>query len=191
MGLLDNRPQQPTGLLGALAQQYPALAPHFQNMVVQQGAPQSDGRQLEFYPPWESDNPNPGKSTVELYNPDLQGKGLENAVAGDALHLVGSVDPRTGQPVDPIYYGMKQQFLGMLTPDQQAVDQRAYQREAPMYGGNLPPFADWMQNNRSDAYIRGYITPDAEDNWRNVYNTQLLNQLEAMRAYLTLPRGGK
>lgn len=185
-GLLD-QPPPPPGLLSGITQQYPLLGPHLSNAVVQWGPPQSDGRQLEFYPPWESDNPNPGKTTLELYNRSLQGQGLQNAVAGDMLHLVGSIDPRTGQPVDPTYYGMKQSFAGMLTPQQQAVDQRAYQQEAPMYGGNLPPFGDWMQRNRLDAYIRGYITPDAADNWRDVYNTQQLNQLEAMRAYLMGP----
>jgi hypothetical protein len=183
MGLLDGKPDDFSGLLGAVGRQYPALSPLLGNFKVQWGPQQSDGRQLEFYPPWETDNPNPGK-TLELYNRDLSGQGLQNAVAGDALHLLGTVDPRTSNPVDPTYYAMKQSLLGMLTPQQRAIDQKAYEAERPFYNGAPPSYNDWMQRNRLDAYIRGYITPDAADNWRDVYNTQQLNQLEAMRAYL-------
>jgi hypothetical protein len=185
-GLLAANDPPLDGLLGAVAQQYPALAPHLGNFIVQWGPAQADARQLEFYPPWERDNPNPGKTTLELYNRDLNGAALQNAVAGDALHLLGAVDPRTGEPVDQRYYAMKQQLLGSLTPQQQSIDRRAYERERAF--GDPGPYDDWMQRSRLDAYIRGRLTPDANDAWGRAYNTQQLNLLEGMRNYLKAPR---
>ncbi len=48
------------------------------------------------------------------------------------------------------------------------------------------PFDKWMQMNRGDAYIRGYITPDQNDEWRknNVYTDKQKVLLETMKAYL-------
>ena len=40
-------------MIGAIGQEFPALQPHLNNLVVQRGtqANPSDQRQLEFYPP--------------------------------------------------------------------------------------------------------------------------------------------
>jgi hypothetical protein len=187
LGLLS-QPAQPDaqGLLAQAAAQYPRLGPMLNNFAIQWGNDPKDGRQLEFYPPWESDNPNPGKSTLELYNRDLQGPWASAAAAGDALHLMGTVDPRTNQQIDPNWMAMKQQLLAARTPRHEEMDRQAYQQEAPMYGGNLPSYDQWMQNNRGDAYIRGYLTPAQDDEWRKsgVYTPQMTDVLERMRSYL-------
>lgn len=172
--------------LAGVGNQYPALQPHMGNFIVQQGKDPNDGRQLEYYPPWEANNPNQGKNTIELYK-NMQGQELQSSIAGDALHYLGSVDPRTNQPIDTNYYAMKQNLINSLTPQQRAIDQQAYQQELPMYHGKPPTYDDWMNSNRSDAYIRGYITPDVNDEWRKkgVYNTQQQQMLEGMRQYLS------
>lgn len=172
-------------ILEDIVNQYPALKPHINNLNIMQSQDQNDGRQLEFYPPWEQKNPNPGRTTIELYNGKLQGKYLNNAIAGDMLHLLGSVDPRSGQQIDPNYYKMKQLFLQSITNNQLAVDQRTY-REEKNQNPDTAPFDEWMQMNRGDAYIRGYITPDENDEWRrnNIYTDKQKVLLETMKAYL-------
>ena len=54
--------------LAAVQKQFPRLAPYLSNVTIQQGKKTNpkDDRGLEFYPPWESKNPNPGKITLEL-----------------------------------------------------------------------------------------------------------------------------
>ena len=183
-GLYDRQKQ-------SVARDFKALAPWMNTMSVQAG-PQSrniGGGYLEFYPPWELHNPNPGRTTLELYDKDLQqGEGLENAIAGDAMHLLGAVDPRTGQPVDEHFHGMKQRLIGSLTPDQLAIDRRAY--DSAQSRGDHRSFDDWMQDSRGDAYIRGYITPDANDEWRKneAYTPGQQILLDALSAYV---RSGK
>ena len=123
--------------------------------------PESAPGQLEFYPPWEGRNPTPGLAHVEVYNRGLRGGGLESAVAGDLMHMLGAVDPRTSQPVDRDVFGFKQAYLRTMTPGQRAMDQRAYAQS-----GDPRPFDDWMQQSRLDAHLRGYLFPDERDEWR-------------------------
>ena len=119
-------PSAPTGAklrpeLVQSGQRFPALQPYLSNVVVQPGKnKKSDDRQVEFYPPWESENPNPGKLTVETYHPELtSGEGLTNTVSGELLHYIGGVNPATGKPVDPNYYSLKQKVSAARTPQQQ------------------------------------------------------------------------
>ena len=147
--------------------------------------PMEDGRQLEYYPPWERDNPEPGKATVELYNQSGTPEQTENLITGDMMHYLGGVDPRTGEVIDPTWFKLKQQIIQSRTSEQQRIDDRAYQRDAPLYNNNPPPQDEWMQMNRGDAYIRGKLTPDAQDNWRNMYTPDQQQILEQLRQYLT------
>ena len=194
-GLLSGQPK-PTNYFGALTPspeqlmaqvlgKYPAIERHKGALTVRQGPAMSDGRQLEYYPPWERDNPIPGKATVELYNTKESPEIMQNLVAGDMLHYMGSVDPRNNQTIDPTFRAVKQQFLSTLTPEQVAVDRRAYENEKRFYGNNPPSFEDWMDFNRGDAYLRGYLTPDAQDNWLNVYTPDQKQLLEKLKLYLT------
>lgn len=180
--VLRGPPSDLPAIMGRVQQQYPALSPYLGNASVQWGGPQSDGRQLEFYPPWERDNPNPGRTTLELYKPQMQGNALVKAIGGDMLHHLGGIDPN-GNPVDPQWLAMKRALVGSLTPDQLAVDKNAH-LQAQMQG-DPRSFDDWMQSSRADAYIRGKLTPDAADQWKDVYNPQQNALLAGMRQYLS------
>ena len=54
----------------------------------------------EFYAPWAEDNPAKGVPTIELYK-DVKGQELKNLMLGETFHHLGSVNPETGNPVDP------------------------------------------------------------------------------------------
>ncbi len=170
-----------------VAARYPALAPHLDNTALQWGDPANNpvGGHLEFFPPWESENPNPGKTTLEFYDPRMQGNALVKAIGGDMLHHLGSIDPRTGQPVDPQWLGMKNALVGSLTPEQLGVDQQAYAQAKAQ--GDSRSFDEWMQQSRADAYIRGRITPDEQNNWKDVYNSPQNALLGSMQQYLQRP----
>lgn len=187
---MSGPPSNIPGIKEQVGQRFPALQPYMNLLNVQWGDPAKNpgGGHLEFYPPWESENPTPGVPAIELFDPRLQGNALRDAIAGDTLHYVGAIDPRNGRPVDPKWMGLKNDLRKSLTPEQLAVDRRTYDRTE----GTLPnprPFEDWMQDSRTDAYIRGYITPDANDEWRKqgVYNPAQVNLLTAMKQYLLQP----
>lgn len=166
-----------------IAARFPGLAPHVQGAVIQRGPPQQHGGHLEFFPPHEAYNPNPGKVTVEVYNPDLTGPRLTDAVAGDMLHHLGGAS-LDGRNVDPAFAGMKQQFMRSITPQQRAVDQREY--EHARGEGEQRDFDTWMNQSRGDAYVRGYLFPDANDEWRKqgVYTPEQTQTLEKMRRHI-------
>lgn len=188
-GLLSNPPKQgPSefalmGLLSDVFSQNAALAKHKNDFKVFTAPDPGDGRQLESYPPWETWNPYPGKATTVLYNTDVPPEIQKNLIKGDMLHYMGSVNPETGAPIDPQYRTLKQEFLGTLTPEQQAVDKRAYETEKKFYQ-TPPPFEDWMDFNRGDAYIRGLLTPDARDEWKDVYTPEQRKKLGKIAEYL-------
>lgn len=170
----------------AVAARYPALAPHLADAKVQWGDPsiyEKTGGHLEFYPPWESENPNPGKVTLELYDRSLKGKALEDAIAGDMLHHLAAVNPETQQPVDAKWRGMRDEVIAGRDAASKAMDERAY--AAATKGGDTRDFDQWMDNSRADAHVRGYLTPDKDDNWRNAYTPQQKATLDQMRNYLT------
>lgn len=169
----------------AAKKEWPVLAPHLDNFKIQFGdTAAGDQRQLEYYPPWETDNPNPGKSTIEIYRKDMSPDELKSAIAGDALHHLGSVDPRTNSPVDPKFMALKVELGDSLTPKQLAIDRKVYAEEG---NGDGRSFDDWMHESRLDAYIRGYLTPDKVDEWRkqNTYTPEQKATLNKMQAYLS------
>lgn len=177
--------------LAAVQKQFPRLAPYLNNVMIKQGTKTpGDDRGLEFYPPWESKNPNPGKITLELYD-KMEGPTLTTALGGDLLHYLGGVDPKTNKPIDSNYYAMKQGVLNARTPQQQAMDQREYQN-AVKNEGEKRPFEQWLQQSRIDAYIRGYVTPELggkyPDEWRKQgqYNSPaMLQAVQAIQKYVT------
>ena len=178
--------------LESVATQFPRLKQYLSDVKVQKGKKKdpNDDRGLEFYPPWESENPNPGKITLELYD-QMQGPTLTNALGGDLLHYVGGVNPQTGQPIDPKYFQMKQAVLNARTPKQDALDRREYEG-ARKNEGETRSYSDWLQQSRIDAYIRGYVTPELggkyPDEWRRngFYDDPKMRQaVEAIKQYVT------
>jgi hypothetical protein len=184
-------PQAMDPRLSEVQKQFPRLAPYLNNVMIQQGKKAAgDDRGLEFYPPWESKNPNPGKITLELYD-KMEGPTLTTALGGDLLHYLGGTDPKTNKPIDPQYYSMKQAVLNARTPQQQAMDQREYQN-AVKNEGEKRPFEQWLQQSRIDAYIRGYVTPELggkyPDEWRKqgqYNNPAMLQAVQAIQKYVT------
>jgi hypothetical protein len=175
------------GTANPVAAQYPALAPYTANTVVSRGNPSGpqDDRQLEFYQPWESDNPTPGQLHVQLFNKNLQGGDLNEAIAGDLLHHLGSVDPRTGQPVDRTFYALKQQLGAARTPEHLRADQEAYKMEAANPSYTTSPYPQWDRDSRLDAYVRGGVFPKQNPGWDKYLTPEMQPIFREMRSYLT------
>jgi hypothetical protein len=172
----------------SVSDQYPVLAPHLQNSVISYGTPQgpNDDRQLEFYHPWDSENPNPGKNTIEIYNRDLRGDDLHGAIAGDMLHRLGSVEPSTRLPVDPKFYQLRQELANARTVNHRRMDRDAYEREkqSPFPPGEYPA---WDQHSRLDAYVRAGIFPDQNPQWKGALTPEMQQIGNQMNKYLKSP----
>ncbi|OFX03555.1 MAG: hypothetical protein A3E78_16665 [Alphaproteobacteria bacterium RIFCSPHIGHO2_12_FULL_63_12] len=184
----DERPSEDLdALLASIQEQYPPLAS--QKLSIRRGLKDRSGRLLEFYPEWESWNPNPGTHTIEVREPGLRGRVLEESVAGDALHLLGAVDPRTGQPVDPVWRTMKDAFAASMSPRNMEREQIAYQTRQKR-GEETRPFQDYFENSRLDAYIRAGIFPMVNPDWQKpgVFTLEQKTLLERMREYLMTGR---
>jgi hypothetical protein len=155
--------------------EYPALSKYQFDVITGKGP-----GYVEFYPPDEIMNPRPGRATIELreQSSTLQDReSQKNLIIGETLHHLGQADPEFKQ--------LKKQFGSLLTPEQLAVDQRAYQQEQGIFG-ELGPFPDWMERSRVDAYIRGYLFPSAGDDWRTEagYTPEQKQVLNRMLDYL-------
>jgi len=171
------------GVLQDVATTYPALAPHTKNALVYDATPPKgeEDNGLETYPSWESENPHPGKVTMEVYKPFQSREEARDGIAGDLIHIAGSVNPDTGKPVDPIYYRLKQDVKKARTPDQIKMDYREYKSS-----GDKRSFDQWFENSRSEAYVRGRLFPDKNDDWARHYksNPQLRKAVDKIGSYL-------
>jgi hypothetical protein len=184
----DSTPGDFSDDIESIGNDYPALKPILQNTVVKQSKPEGpdDDRQLEFYPPWETDNPNPGKSTVELFR-DMEPTDRREAIAGDLLHHLGAINPATNQPVDSTWYGLKQELGAARTPQHLAIDQQAYAQEKANPNYETSPYPEWDQSSRLDAYVRGGMFPRQNPEWQEpgFLTPQMHEIFGRMRQYLT------
>lgn len=174
--------------LAAIFGEYAALARNKDKFALM-FAPQTDDRQLEFYPPWERDNPRPGKATVQVFNQNLSPKQIQDVVVADAMHYFGAVDPRNNKPVDPTFWKLKQQFGQSITPEQQAIDRRAYERaQAGEFGKpEKRPYDEWMNIHRLDQYLGAPLLPEGSENrrdWMSGMTQEQLVLLDLMKQYL-------
>lgn len=158
-------------------QRFPRLAPLAVEVVDSRGTRPDVRGGLEFYPPDEAYNPKPGRNTIELFDPKLAGQTLHDALAGDMLHGLPSVDPE--------FAALRQAFKKTLTPEQKAFDKKVYETAREDHD----TFDSWMERSWLDAYIRGYLFPDQNDEWRKsgVYTPEQQAMLEQMRGLLTQP----
>ncbi|HTF75592.1 MAG TPA: hypothetical protein VK620_14890, partial [Bradyrhizobium sp.] len=180
---------QPSDAEG-IAQNYPALAPYTKNLAVQNGKSSgpSDDRVLEFYQPWESDNPNPGKLTSELFPAaqSMSPQDRQETIAGDMLHHLGAINPATGMPVDPNWYAMKQELGAARTPQHLKADANAYAQEKANPSYETAPYSDWDQGNRLDAYVRAGVFPNQNKEWGDFIDNPKMRDIHArMQRYLT------
>jgi hypothetical protein len=186
LGPAASAPDEFAPVIADVGKRYPALSPYLGNVVVRRGQTQDD-RQLEYYAPWEGDNPNPGKNTVEIYNPDLKGDSLTQSVALDILHHVGGVDSN-GKPVDPKYYALKQQLMAAIKQANRPMDQEAYQQDLKAYP-DTGSYDQWLAHNRADAYIRAMVSPEMNPEWNQpgMFTPAMKSVGDQINQYLRAP----
>lgn len=188
-GLLAGQPpaEDFAPVLSAVAKAYPRLAPYVAQTAVSRGKTEDD-RQLEFYAPDEADNPTPGKLHVQMFNDDLKGDDLRDSVALDMLHHVGSIDPKTGNPIDPNYYAMKSALRDQIKAANREMDREAYKEDLKAYPDS-GSYDDWLEHNRVDAYVRGLVSPRMNPEWQQpgIYTPQMQHIGQSIRSYLSTP----
>lgn len=168
-----------TNAMAIVNQKYPVIGKHNIGVTKASGPYFS-----EFYPPWESESPWKGRPTIALHEKSygMQGQDLENLLAGESLHHLGSVNPETNQPIDNQWYEMRKAFANTLTPHQQAIDNRAYISDVK--SGDTRPFPEWFDTSRLDAHLRGFLFPDQDNQWKDAYTPLQKMILQEMGRYL-------
>jgi hypothetical protein len=151
--------------------------PRLQNQDIQArfnpAPPPGNRGSLEFYPKDEAHNPTPGQTLIDVFDPRLlQNQGeLRQALFGDALHAMPETDPN--------FHAMREELWNSRVPWQQRMDQRSYETS-----GDTRPYDQWADVSRKDAWIRGYLAPDRNDEWRGSYSPDQVAILNRMREYL-------
>lgn len=130
---------------------------------------------LEFYHPKELYNPLPGKATIAVFDKGLDGDMLDKAVFGDMLHFLPEFDQK--------FAALRNEFANTITREQLEVDRRAYDR-ARRERGEDRPFADWFRQSRLDAYIRGFLAPDKDNDWADAYTPSQRGLLGLMKSHI-------
>tara|TARA_Y100001963_G_C6641526_1_gene381211 strand:- start:241 stop:813 length:573 start_codon:yes stop_codon:yes gene_type:complete len=168
-------------MLSEITSEYPALAKYPWDLVEGDPSRNMGGGFLEFYSPDDRNNPSQGKATIELYQRALQLPRDERKqmVFGDMLHYLPEVDPE--------WNNLRNEYQGSLTDKQRKIDRMAYQRDVrnSIEQGMRPRSVDrFMDMNRLDAHVRGYLAPDRRNEWAGTYTPEQLNILERMRGTL-------
>ena len=114
-----------------------------------------DGRRLEFTEAYDDRVDSP---LIEIFDPDLQGDELEQAIIGEFLHEA----PRR----IPEYAKLREKLQKLKTPQQLQDDMNSYLYDVENYGENRP-FEKWDEVSRKDAFIRGH----AVGQWEPEYYT--------------------
>jgi hypothetical protein len=156
-----------------ITNEYPALAGQDWQIVDSRQTAPNTKRQLEFYPPTERYNPHPFRPTVEIFNPNLRGEYLDRAIMGDMLHYMPEVDPK--------FDSLREAFRQTLEPWQLDIDRDAYQRRDK---NDQRSFEKWFEQSRLDAYLRGYLAPDKDNNWADAYTPRQKEILEMIKGHL-------
>ena len=141
------------GALVGIQEQYPM----FSDIVVADKRDKGiqNGRKLEFT---EANDDRVDSPLIEIFDPDLQGDELEQAIIGEYLHEA----PRR----NPQYAEMREILQSLKTPDQLQHDVDMYLDAVDRFGEDRP-FEQWNEVSRKDAFIRGY----AVGQWEPEYYT--------------------
>jgi hypothetical protein len=130
---------------------------------------------LEYWPKDEEGTkgyPHPtggGKTVLEIFDPELMKDpvALKQAIRGDLIH---------GMVNDPEFSKLRKDFTSSYTPETLQFEQTL--------GGK-------MNNSRHDAYIRGMLNPDKEDEfgkmhqkYGNLYSPKQIEALGKMQQYI-------
>jgi hypothetical protein len=132
----------------------------------------NETRQLEFYPPEETQRPAyipSGRPGIEVFNPNV--KPID--ILGDYVsHYAVQNDPRLKE-----MYGQFQQSIDPATMQQR------YQYHQQNFGEQRP-YEQWLQQTGLPEYFRGYTFNQWGDNAAQMYTPQQLNILNQIRNYL-------
>lgn len=155
----------------------------------------------EVYQPWDKENPTPNQFHIELRKWAEQPHSDDDTrrlLTGEMFHHLGAVNPTTGQPVNPQWYGLKQEVINTMAPNDFKNAQLNW-ANAVKNEGEKRTFAQWMQESNIDQWIGGTMFPLSKDQeWldraRDLprYNPQQAKVIEQMRQLLTtgrLPNG--
>ena len=143
--------------------------------------------EIEFVHPEEPGNET-GLPTIVTRNLEELGKqvghtNVDKFYEGEALHYLPEVDST--------FASMRREFAELQPPQQKAMDERVYKKlSTPSEGSSYVekrPFEQWFERSRLDGYIRGYLHPDKNDEWRKqkVYSPEQIDLLEKMKSYLS------
>jgi len=141
------------GALAGIQEKYPM----FSDIVVADKRDMGiqNGRKLEFT---EAHDDRVDSPLIEIFDPDLQGDELEQAIIGEFLHEA----PRR----IPEYAKLREKLQKLKTPQQLQDDMNSYLYDVENYGENRP-FEKWDEVSRKDAFIRGH----AVGQWEPEYYT--------------------
>ena len=141
------------GVLSRIKEEYPM----FSNIVVRDLRDQgiSDGRRMEYY---SSEDSPTGEKMIDIFDPELQGEELQNAIVGEFLHSA----PELSKEFDDL----RSLLQNLKTPQQHQDDLYRYEYAKENFGEERP-FEKWLDVSGLDAFIRGY----AVNQWEPEYYT--------------------
>jgi hypothetical protein len=176
-------------------QQYPYLS---KQDIAYVYSPIPKAGYLETFDPVETGDPtNPltqrptqiplGKYGIQVRSPQA----TPEMIMADAIsHIFNQINPNTGQPVDPAYYQLYQQFAKtMQSPEWQQRLAKDYETEKEQLAKeksnlDLGTFQHYIQNNRIPAYMRGYVMKQWDDDWNKSWMSQQQQQiLDQIKSY--------
>jgi hypothetical protein len=122
----------------------------------------------ETYQPWGEDNPDPGNLSIQIRHarPKTQQE-LENIVTTESMHYLGTRKP-SGEPVNPAWWNLKQQFRQAMTPRDMELAKQHWQEEQQQFAstggkeGDKRSFDDFMNQSYLDMFMRGYMFPQSQ-----------------------------
>jgi hypothetical protein len=149
-------------------QLYPALRNYGFQFIDSRGSADAGGRMSETYPADETDNPMPGKPTIQQFNPSMS----PHDFLGETLHVLPKVDMFIGKA--------REAFVQSMTPKQQEQLQQQYEH-AQQNEGEVRPFSQWRDVSGIDAWFRGNIAKQWPD---EMYTQHQLDLFDKVKKYL-------
>lgn len=132
---------------------------------------QGEDRQLEFYPPEETQRPEyfpMGKPAIEVFNPMVR-----------PIDILGDYVSHYGVKADPQLQALYGQFTGALDPQ---IMQQRYQYHQQNFGEKRP-YEQWAEMTGVPEMFRGYTFGQWQDAER-MYTPAQLNILNQVKKYL-------
>ena len=136
--------------------------------------------QLEFYHKGEDLSPDPSKTIIEIFNPDLKDEWLEKAIVGDMLHGLPGKDLE--------FTDLRNEFKESLNDQQQQQALKMWKNQEAREDHPPRSFEKAFDVSILDAFIRGYVMPDENNEWRNFYTDDQKQILEEMKGLLEQPQ---